>query len=179
VIIITGVIFILRNLYLKKIIYFIRHAKSSSKDISIDDFDRSLNKRGKNDASMMAKFLDEKIDNIDLVISSPAKRTADTARIISKNTGLTQKIIFDKNIYEASYKILLHIINSFDDEISGVIFVGHNPELTDTVNYLSNEMITNIPTCGIVAIEFEKSWMDINAEDGKVIFFEYPKKYSS
>jgi len=36
-----------------KTLYIIRHAKSSWDDINLDDFDRSLNKRGKKDADLI------------------------------------------------------------------------------------------------------------------------------
>lgn len=40
-----------------KKLYLIRHAKSSWKDISLDDLDRPLNKRGQKDAPFMAQLL--------------------------------------------------------------------------------------------------------------------------
>jgi phosphohistidine phosphatase len=162
---------------LKKKLYLIRHAKSSWKNISLDDFDRPLNKRGKNDAPIIGKLLKERINHIDLIITSPAKRTAETARIIGKNMDYTKMILYDEKIYEASANDLLQIIRELDDKISNVLLVGHNPGLTDLVNYLSNEIISNIPTCGVVAIEFKNTWMDIKVKDGKITFFEYPKKY--
>ena len=42
-----------------KTVFFIRHAKSSWSDMSLKDFDRPLNKRGKRDAPMMAEKLQE------------------------------------------------------------------------------------------------------------------------
>ena len=63
---------------MKKLI-LLRHAKSSWKDLSIIDFDRPLNKRGKHDIPIIAKeFLKRKI-KLDLIVSSSAKRTLDTA----------------------------------------------------------------------------------------------------
>jgi len=36
-----------------KTLYLVRHAKSSWKDPTLDDFDRPLNKRGKHDAPLL------------------------------------------------------------------------------------------------------------------------------
>ncbi len=39
-----------------KILYFIRHAKSSWDDVSLDDHDRPLNKRGQHDGPVTAPY---------------------------------------------------------------------------------------------------------------------------
>ena len=57
-----------------KTIILVRHAKSSWKDPSLDDFDRPLNKRGKRNAPFMGNKLKERKIMPDLVLSSPAKR---------------------------------------------------------------------------------------------------------
>lgn len=43
-----------------KKLYLVRHAKSSWEDITLDDFDRPLNKRGEKDAPFMGKLLHKK-----------------------------------------------------------------------------------------------------------------------
>ena len=67
---------------MKSILYLLRHAKSSWRDLAIDDFDRPLNNRGLKDAPLMGQMLSKKNIIVDTVISSPAKRAIDTARII-------------------------------------------------------------------------------------------------
>lgn len=161
---------------MKSILYLLRHAKSSWRDLAIDDFDRPLNNRGLKDAPLMGQMLSKKNIIVDSVISSPAKRAIDTAKIITNNLGYTKNIILDKNIYDASLNTLLSTIRNFDDNLKKIMLIGHNPGLTDLSNYLTKYFIENIPTCGVVALEFDKSWKDINPKDGNIIFFEYPKK---
>jgi phosphohistidine phosphatase len=57
-----------------------------------------------------------------------------------------------------------------------VMLIGHNPELTMLVNYLSNDNFDNIPTCGIVALNFNGEWKNISSKSCEILFFEYPKK---
>lgn len=161
---------------MKSILYLLRHAKSSWRDLAIDDFDRPLNNRGLKDAPLMGQMLSKKNIIVDTVISSPAKRAIDTARIITNNLGYTKNIILDKNIYDASLSTLLSTIRNFDDNLKKIMLIGHNPGLTNLSNYLTKYFIENIPTCGVVVLEFDKSWKDINPKDGNIIFFEYPKK---
>lgn len=161
---------------MKNILYLLRHSKSSWRDLSIDDFDRPLNNRGLKDAPLMGQMLSKKNIIVDTIISSPAKRAIDTASIISNNLGYTKSIILNKDIYDASLSTLLFIIKNFDDNLKSIMLIGHNPGLTNLSNYLTKYFIENIPTCGVVALEFDKSWKDIIPKDGNIIFFEYPKK---
>lgn len=159
-----------------KTLYLMRHAKSSWKDTSIIDFDRPLNKRGLHDAPLIGSLLKSKKINIELIISSPAKRAKETAKILANELVFKGYIIFDEEIYEATLDQLISKIKNLDENINRVMLIGHNPGLTNLANYLSKEFITNIPTCGVVALTIEKSWKNIVAKDCEIIFFEYPKK---
>ncbi|WP_186299813.1 SixA phosphatase family protein, partial [Campylobacter jejuni] len=66
-----------------KKIYIIRHAKAS-KSGDIDDFERKLTKSGKEDLKKLFKNLASHEIYPDLVLSSPAVRTAKTAKKIAK-----------------------------------------------------------------------------------------------
>ncbi len=160
-----------------KKLFIIRHAKSSWKDFSLDDFDRPLNKRGKLNAPFMGEILKEKNVVPDIIISSPALRAKTTAKIIAKKVKYSQKIIFKKDIYEIGESAIEKILKKLDDENSVVFLFGHNPDL----NMLAEEYVgfdENISTCGIVEIEFDcKRWKDISSENAKFISFDYPKRY--
>ena len=161
-----------------KTLYLVRHAKSSWSNPGLSDFDRPLNKRGQRDAPFMGELLREKKITPELVLSSPAKRTKKTAlEIIEKLRYPTKKIIFKEEIYEASDNELLQFIQKLDEETKSAMLFAHNPGLTQLNNYLSDYYIDNIPTCGVVAIEFNCKWSEIKKNIGKFLFFEYPKKY--
>lgn len=161
-----------------KKLFLIRHAKSSWDDLTLDDFDRPLNKRGEKDAPFMAEILKEKNVIPDLIISSPALRTKLTAQIIAKRIGFTDNINFDKTIYEAPLSNLKKVVHNIDDSFDTIFFIGHNPALCDLANFLCDIELENIPTCGIVEIDFDtNSWKDISKENSELISFEYPKKY--
>ena len=82
-----------------KTIILVRHAKSSWKDLRLDDFDRPLNKRGKKNAPFMGKILKARRTIPDLILSSPAKRAGKTARAIAKAIDYPKtKIIIDRNM---------------------------------------------------------------------------------
>ena len=57
-----------------KKLYILRHAKSDWSDPNLDDFDRGLKKRGKNDIKLISNWLKEQGIQPNIIISSPAKR---------------------------------------------------------------------------------------------------------
>ena len=162
-----------------KKIYLIRHAKSSWSEEGMSDFDRPLNKRGKKDLPFMANRLKEFGVKPDLILSSTAKRAQKSAKVIAEIIDYkTSKISYDESLYDSSYTTYRYLLDSLDDKLNSVFIVAHNPTLTEVGERLSGAILTNIPTCSIVCIEFDvKSFQDIKEESGKVIFFDYPKKH--
>lgn len=152
-----------------------RHGKSSWKNPILSDFDRPLNSRGKNDIIKISEILFEKSVKPELIISSPAKRTKVTAEKVAET--LSKKLHFEKDFYEAFYDEVIEIIKDFDNHLDTIMLVIHNPAITDLRNHFIKESyLDNIPTSGVVAIEFPEaeSWRKLS--NAKEIFYEYPKK---
>lgn len=160
-----------------KTLYLIRHAKSSWKDITLDDFERPLNKRGKKDAPFMGKILKEEGVVPDIIYSSPARRAKDTAQIIAQAIGYEKEIQFEKKIYESNLVSLKNIIRSIEDSNQSAFLFGHNPGL----NIFAEEFCDfyeNIPTCGLIQLSFNcERWDEINVDNCNFQIFDYPKKY--
>lgn len=162
-----------------KKLFIIRHAKSSWKEENLDDFDRPLNKRGRKNAPYMGEILKEKHICPDIILSSPALRAKITAEIIAKKVNYFKDIVFNKNIYDSNETTLHNLLTELDNKRKIAFLVAHNPEVNILADYYVgfNE---NIPTCGIVEIEFDcKKWQDISPFNAKLISFEYPKKYKA
>ncbi len=162
-----------------KTIYLIRHAKSSWSENGMGDFERPLNKRGKRDVPFMAKRVKEFGVKPDLILSSPAKRAKTTAQSIAKTIGYDEdKISFEDSLYDSSYISYGYLLDSLKESINSVFIVAHNPTLTEVAERLSGAILTNMPTCSIVCMEFDvKSFQDIKEGHGKILFFDYPKKH--
>lgn len=141
-----------------KTLILVRHAKSDRKnDPTIEDFDRPLNARGEQDASLMAERLAESGLRIDALVSSPALRARSTAGAFSRKLNLPLQT--DKCIYEAGVTQLLKTVRSFSDQHSAVILVGHNPGLSEFLRYLTDENYADLPTAGVAVVELPlKFW---------------------
>jgi phosphohistidine phosphatase len=164
---------------LTKNLFLIRHAKSSWEYPELRDHDRPLNKRGKRDAPLMAKVLKKEKIKPDLILSSSAVRAFEFAKVIADELGYKKnKIEVREELYMASENDLLKTVKSISDSCEIVFLVGHNPEITNFANSLSDYKTENIPTSGIFIIGFEiEKWSEVDFGKGKFIAFEYPKKY--
>lgn len=159
-----------------KVLYILRHAKSSWDDASLADFDRPLNERGLRAAPLMAAFLLEKGPVPDLIVSSPARRAEQTSDLVKEVLGSNIPIEYDERIYEASPRTLLSVITGISDEYGSALLVGHNPGLEGLIGLLSGE-IAEMPTAALARIEMEiGSWQDAGASAGNLAFVARPKE---
>jgi len=163
-----------------KLITLTRHAKSSWDFAEVSDHNRPLNKRGHRDAPFMGKILREMDANPDLILSSSAVRAYSTAVFIATELRYSvDRIQTSSRVYHASAEDLLEVLKELDDDVASVFLVGHNPALTILTDLLTNSDIRNVPTAGIVCIEAGiRTWPEIvDAQNAKVVFYEYPKKH--
>ena len=162
-----------------KKLYLTRHAKSDWGHEGLQDIDRPLNQRGYDDAYRTSASLKKKNLVPEQMVSSPATRAISTSFIFARNFNFPEKdILIVGEIYEASAKILKETIQKFSDKYSTVMLFGHNPGLTKLFNEISDAEIDNLPTCGVVLIEFDcSSWKDVFNKKGKYIFSEFPKDF--
>lgn len=164
-------------LYIMKKLYLVRHAKSSWDDYTLMDEERPLNERGKRDAPAMAELLKEKESDIQFMITSTAKRARATAKVFRKVLGLSKdRVLKSERLYLASPSGILDVLHGLEDVYDTVAIFGHNPGLTDFVNRFSDQLVDNVPTCGIARIDFDvDSWREIQDEEGDLTAFYYPK----
>jgi phosphohistidine phosphatase len=161
-----------------KSLYIVRHAKSSWGDMSVPDFDRPLNERGKKDAPEMAKRLLEKKARIDVFVSSPARRARKTCKLFCAEFGASEKkIILAESLYHASEQTFYDVITTLHDDYKHAALFSHNPGITDFVNSLGVGVRTdNMPTCGVFAVTADtKKWSDFKTAEKHFLFFDYPK----
>jgi len=164
-----------------KRLILLRHAKSDWSDAELHDFERPLNERGEKNAPAMGKRLRKLGIKPERIISSPAKRARDTARLLARQlTILESGVVFKDAIYEAATEDLLETIASIPQELESVMLVGHNPGLTELANLLGKLNIANLPTCAAVGLELEiKHWNKVAPGCARLKFYDYPKNPES
>lgn len=158
------------------ILYLVRHAKSSWNEHGLSDHERPLNKRGLNDAPRMFERLRESTNAPQVIVSSDAVRAATTAQILRDTLAIdTDRLEFQNALYHAGVDQILATARALPDTINSAALVGHNPGMTYAANsFAENLELDNLPTCGIVGIEFPVSnWHKIDT--GTLHYFDYPK----
>jgi phosphohistidine phosphatase len=159
-----------------RILYLLRHAKSSWADATLRDFDRPLKKRGREAAERIGqRMASENLSN-PLVICSPAVRTRETAEIVLTSAKLNVEPRFDERIYEASLRELDQIVTEIPDDKDVAIMIGHNPGFEELLSFLTGEH-RGMPTCALAKIGFgDVSWKDVRAGKGSLEWFIAPKE---
>lgn len=162
-----------------KHLYLIRHAKSSWKQPDLPDFDRPLNERGQHDAPRMGQRLRKMKICPDLILTSPARRTAATAKIIADEISFPgAEIVEDIQLYLANIREFLEVVHRLKESVRSAALIGHNPGITDFANFLTGANIENIPTCGIFGIELDvHHWNSVEKGLGRQLFFDFPKNH--
>jgi len=159
-----------------KNLIIVRHCKSSWKDPSLSDFDRPLNKRGNIDGELMSNYLREKEKKIDKLILSTSIRTRLTSKYFIEKIHFNSISYLDE-LYHASYSEIIKIISKIENNFNNIMVIGHNPGLTELINHFTDMRIYNIPTTGIIKVEFkEAKWSKITENKGKIVYKKFPKE---
>lgn len=118
-------------------LYILRHASAGLKRVNpVLDRKRPLDKEGKRQCLQLAHVLNSMKLQFDLVISSPLKRSMQTASLVGTETGyeapiLTSNALAPEGTF-ASFQALLRESAEFEN----VLVVGHNPNLTSFLGSL-------------------------------------------
>lgn len=138
---------------MKKLV-IIRHAKSDW-NVGEIDFERPLNKRGKKEAPIVGSILKEEGYFPDLIVSSSAKRTTETAILISNEVNYPiDNIQYEDSIYEAPIEALIKVVWMLPNEFDTVYLVGHNPGVSALASYFTNEWL-DFKTANAAVLEAE------------------------
>ena len=160
-----------------KELFLVRHAKSSWDDPTISDHERPLNERGYRNAPEMGRRLSDRGVSPHALISSTALRARTTAEIMAGSLNYPKdQIVFDRALYHASATELQEYIGGLDARHFSVMLFGHNPGMTSLVSHLFGLPIDNLPTCGVVHLQFSaESWADASRSMPCEALIDFPK----
>jgi phosphohistidine phosphatase len=159
-----------------KTLLLMRHAKSSWADPTLSDLDRPLNKRGTKAAPRMGKFMRKQGVRLDLVLSSPARRAAQTSKFLMDAADIECDLRHDERLYGAGAAELLEVVRGIEESCDGILLVGHNPGMEDFVELLTGKAEA-MPTAALakVALHVER-WADVRESSGDLEWLVRPKE---
>lgn len=141
------------------------------------DRERPLNKRGHRNATDMAHHLAGREQRPDHLITSPARRAFTTAEYFANELSFP---LFDMEIEEHLYfcgiKGWLRVLRKLPESCQSVMLFGHNPEVSQLINYLSGKEEDAIPTCTIAKLYMtDIPWSDIADDSCTLAYLKSPK----
>ncbi len=159
----------------------LRHAKSDWDDMSLRDFDRGLNARGRKGAALMGEHIKQQGGKWDIVLASPAERVKRTLEA----SGLDLPARFEETAYLADATTLIRLLSTCDDDAEAVLLMGHNPGLQELAldlvapeneNDLFNAVMQKYPTAAFAVLELDIArWADLAEHCGKLVHFARPR----
>lgn len=137
----------------------LRHAKSDWKAGFAYDRDRPLNKRGVRSAKAVGRFVGRNGLVPDLVLASPAVRTATTADLAAAAGGWDTEIKAVPELYGADPAAALRIVREAP-RVERLMLVGHEPTMSGLVAYLSGSRL-RITTATLASLRLTRGrWKD-------------------
>lgn len=137
-----------------KTLVLCRHAKSDYPEHTAD-IDRPLSERGHRDAISLGQRLQGLEWTPDLIISSPAVRAHETAKLVAQELAFpVAKIGMRLSIYNDGAGALTELVKGLPNTAKQVMLFGHNPTMEQAVRfYLQMDARFDMPTGGMVGLE--------------------------
>lgn len=158
-----------------RLLYVLRHAKSSWDDPGLDDRDRPLARRGRRDARRLARFLSSERITPDLVLCSSSLRTRETlAALLPSLEGEVQLLVEDA-LYGADARTLLQRLRAVPEAVPSVMLIGHNPGLHELVLELAepgrerDRLREKLPTAALATLEVPTGWQRLAAGEQELV----------
>ena len=157
-----------------------RHAKSSWSNSDTSDRERALNTRGQKDAPRMGKVLSRHFQAVSPYVSPALRAQLTWAGVCSTWPALAS---LDYHIEESLYTFSSRDLISWLKKKDGgepIFLIGHNPALTELINYLTQaNSISNLPTAGFAYLTLSLcEWQSIEAGVGKLEQLVLPRDIS-
>ncbi|MGI9368342.1 MAG: SixA phosphatase family protein [Ruegeria sp.] len=154
-----------------------RHAKSTWDDPLLNDHDRPLNKRGRNSAAAIGKWLKDRTYLPDEVLSSSSVRTVETWQRMALDANETT---FTDDLYHAGPDRMFHMLSAAKGNT--VLMLGHNPGIAEFASRIvkeepSHPRFFDYPTCATTIIRFDiENWGDVSWHSGEALDFVIPRE---
>jgi len=160
-----------------KQLVLVRHGKAEHENYS-SDFNRDLTTRGISDAHLVGKKVSEKINGKTAIISSPANRAIQTAKIFAEELSfpLDHIIKVDELYNWLTTADFTDIAGNTEDDVDNLLAFGHNPAKMILAQRFAPEFNGHMPTsCAVGIILDINSWKELEVNTGKLNFHYYPK----
>lgn len=170
-----------------KTIFILRHAKSESDKLQMNDFERPLNGRGVEAAGKIGAYFKSKEYSCDIVLCSTAQRTRETFGLIKPSLLDGVSAEFDDLLYLAEPKYLVRCLHALRDDVQSAMIIGHNPGLEQLAHSLvakargaesalQRSLEDGFPTCALAVVRSAaETWAGLKPGRCELLDFVRPR----
>ena len=157
-----------------------RHAKSAWDDPTLDDFDRTLNGRGRKSAVAIGDWLVKNGALPDLVLVSGARRTVETWSRMASAFPATATMQSAPALYHGSASTILNVLRA--QTARTIMLIGHNPGIGEfagqiLIQPVNHPRFADYPTAATTLIRFDVgNWSEIGWNCGQPEGFAIPRE---
>jgi phosphohistidine phosphatase len=171
-----------------KRVLLLRHAKAVSGGAKIDDHERELAPRGREDAPAIGRYMHKHGFEPDLMLVSTARRTVETAELAWAELMSRPPIEFLDSLYLAEAGAIATILRTISETFGSVCVVAHNPGMETAASLLAREPVKRkerdyvdlieekFPTGALCVLDFDaRGWRDVKPRTGTLSDFVRPR----
>jgi phosphohistidine phosphatase len=170
-----------------KLLYVLRHAKSSWDDALLSDHDRPLSPRGYKAVRLLAEHVRAVEVDPALVLCSSARRTQETLHGVLDGHPAS----IEPELYGASWRQLIERLRGVPANTPSVMVIGHNPAVQMLVLKLATEpgssplhdapdsalgqIERKFPTGALATLELHSDWAGLAPHTATLLDYVRPK----
>jgi phosphohistidine phosphatase len=168
-----------------KVLYILRHGKSSAAPAGLDDCARPLDGAGRDQAAGVGAAFAAKGWRPAVALVSSARRTRETIDGFLSGFGAGgPRPQVEESLYLATAERLRDELCALDDDTASALLVGHNPGLHDLALWLAGQrqgaardrLLRGFPPCAVAAFECEAThWSELSPTAARLVDVVFPK----
>lgn len=132
----------------------IRHGEAANSSPDGSDFSRPLTSAGQNTVKRLGQALDDDGIVAEVLFTSPARRTAETAAVIGDKLSFSGIIQPKRELYNCHERVVLALIEKYKMPDLTVFIVGHNPSMSRVPGRLLADFNSSLSPGSAVVIDF-------------------------
>lgn len=164
-----------------KTLYLLRHAKSDKNEPGLDDTDRQLNRRGKQDCLLMGRAIGDLNCAFEHIYCSTARRARGTLKRLRGEMPAGQfpdRAHFDDELYTFDHEQLLEWLRGRSSQVDHPLLIGHNPAIADLAGFLTGRDMDHVPTCSFIELRLKvEYWDQLRPHCGEIVRFLRPRQF--
>ncbi len=159
----------------------LRHATAERAGPGESDFDRSLTKGGRKEASEAGRVIAGREEKVDLVLSSDSRRTRQTWEGVAPEIAGTPAVKFLRSMFEAND--YLPVIKSEGRKAGTILLIGHNPAMHGTAVEIASSLAGRdggklrhgFPKAALAIFDFDGEWKSLRPGQMRLLAFIEPE----